>query len=314
MRTGCLPSPCQVACFQQALRVLGSFVVNASKETFPNTLARSLFFAQLDCGDCGCVCFGAAGFKTSRNCICGLQMPTKARVPGFGLVCGQCFEETFPNTLARSLSFAQLDCGDCGCVCFGAPAFQTSRNCICALEMPTRASVPAFGLVCGQCFQGNISQHIGSVTLLRRMGQRRPWLRLFWGARLQNKSKLHLWVANANESTRSGFWACLWSMLRGNISQHISSVTLLRTIGLRRLWLRLFWGTCLPNKSKLHLCVGDANESKRLSFWAALWQMLQGNISQHIGSVTLLRRIGLRRLWLRLFWGTCLPNKSKLHL
>jgi hypothetical protein len=138
---------------EQASQLLGSFVVNASKETFPNTLARSLSFVEWDSGDHGCVCSGVPGFKTSRNCICGLQMPTKARVPGFGLVCGQCFEETFPNTLARSLSFAQLDCGDCGCVCFGAPAFQTSRNCICALEMPTRASVSAFGLLCGKCFK-----------------------------------------------------------------------------------------------------------------------------------------------------------------
>jgi hypothetical protein len=118
---------------KHALQVLGSFVVNASKETFPNTLARSLSFAELDCGDCGCVCFGAAGFQTSRNCICLLEMPTKASVPGFGLVCGKCFKETCPNTLARSLSFAELDCGDCGCGCFVAPAFKTSRNCICGV-------------------------------------------------------------------------------------------------------------------------------------------------------------------------------------
>ena len=131
-----------------------------------------------------------------------------------------------------------------------------NENRLFAIPLPGcmfSASAQGSGLVCGQCFQGNIPQHIGSVTLLRRIGSRRLWLRLFWGGWLQNKSKLHLWVANANESTRSRFWACLWQMLQGNISQHISSVTLLRRIGLRRLWLRLFWGTCLPNKSKLHL-------------------------------------------------------------
>ena len=38
-------------------------------------------------------------------------------------------------------------------------------------------------------------------------------MRLFCGAWLPNKSKLHLSVGNANESTRSRFWARLWSML-----------------------------------------------------------------------------------------------------
>jgi hypothetical protein len=46
-----------------------------------------------------------------------------------------------------------------------------------------------------------------------------------------------------------------------------------------------------------------------------MWStVLQGNISKHIALITLLRRIGLRRLWLRLFGGAWLQSKSKLQL
>jgi hypothetical protein len=217
---------------EQAFQVLGSFVVNVSEETFPNTLHRSLSFAEWDSGDHGCDCFVAPGFETSRNCICLLENANESKRSRFwgplwsmflrkhfpthcidhspsqngiaetmvaivlwrlaskqveiAFVCWKCqreqafqvlgsfvvnaSKETFPNTLHRSLSFAALDCGCHGCDCFVAPGFETSRNCICLLEVPTRASVPGFGLVCGQCFQGNISQHIASITLLRRMG------------------------------------------------------------------------------------------------------------------------------------------------
>jgi hypothetical protein len=34
---------------------------------------------------------GAPFFETGRNCICGLEIPRKASLPGFGLVGGHCF-------------------------------------------------------------------------------------------------------------------------------------------------------------------------------------------------------------------------------
>jgi hypothetical protein len=37
--------------------------------------------------------------KQVEVAVVSSEMPTKARVPGFELLCGQWFKETFPNTL-----------------------------------------------------------------------------------------------------------------------------------------------------------------------------------------------------------------------
>jgi hypothetical protein len=123
---------------------------------FPR-LALPLSFAESDCGGDHHVCFGAPCFKTGQNCICVFEIPRKPSVPDFGPLCGLCFPANISQSLARSLSFSELDCRGDHWICFGM------------LEIPRKPSVPGVGVVDSQCFRGNIfqclDQSLSSVKL-----------------------------------------------------------------------------------------------------------------------------------------------------